>query len=102
MQPVARLLLNVGSTRQLLLRFLQRGELLLLTCDAAVQRGDLRPLAQQLTRGLGEREGERGDDHREHRSASSERGLAVARHTGVRVNVGRVDGGGVNVGRHQR
>jgi hypothetical protein len=102
-QPVARLLLDVGRTRQLLLRFLQRSDLLLLTRDAAGQRRNLRPLAKQLTRGCGQRKGERGDDHCEHRRTPSERRLAVARHltvdVGFDVNVNGRNGSTVVCGR---
>ena len=79
MQPVARLLLDKRWICPLLLGFLQHGDLLLLTGDAGVQRRNLRPLAQQLTQRRGECESECGNHNSEHRSASSERGLAPRR-----------------------
>jgi hypothetical protein len=87
-QSFARLLLDVGRTCPLFLGFLQRIDLQLLTRDAAVQRGNLRPLTEQLTCRRRERERERGDDHREHRSPSGEHGLAMTVPiTYLRVNV---------------
>ena len=87
MQPVARLLLNVRRICPLLLGFLQRGDLLLLTGDVAVQRRNLRALTEQLTRRRSERKRKGGNHHCEHRSASGERRLAVPRPFTISVAV---------------
>jgi len=88
-QSVARLLLDIRGTCPLFLGFLQRSDLLLLTGDAAVQRGNLRALTEQLTRWRGECECKGANDNREHRSPSGERGLAPNRRITISVNARR-------------
>ena len=86
MQPVARLLLDIRWIGPLLLGFLQAGELLLLTGDAAVQRGNLRALTEQLTQRRRDRECKGGNDNREDRGPSGKRRLAVPRPVTIRRN----------------
>jgi hypothetical protein len=88
-QPVARLLLDIRWICPLLLGFLQRSDLLLLTGNAAVQRRNLRPLTEQLAQRCSECESECGNNNSEHRSASGKRGLGTARRIAVSVNARR-------------
>jgi len=78
-QPAARLLLNIRRTCPLLLGFLQGGDLLLLSSDVAIQRGNLRPLTEQFTQRRGDGECKSGNNNREDRSPSGECRLAAAR-----------------------
>ncbi len=84
-QPIARLLLDIRRIRPLLLGFLQRSDLLLLTCDAAVQRRNLRALTEQLTGWCRESKREGSDDDCKHGGASGERRLTVPRPVTIRL-----------------